>query len=238
MKKNKLIAIFVFAVVLLFAFFGFSEAAVTRFDNPLKFNSVEGFLTSILMAVRGIIVMLSLVAIVIGAVMYVISAGSDLTKKAKSTISAALIGLAIAIAAPSFLKEISVILGWGNVNNAEVARSLTLTQISMNVLSFLLSTMGVVAMVMMVIGAMMYLTSAGDKDRVDTGKKIFQNALWGIFIAMISLILVKQLALFFSGDANNSAAPNDGSQMFQPCTTTDGQSGQYNQAGVCVITSN
>lgn len=44
----------------------------------------------------------------------------------------------------------------------------------------------------------MYMTSAGDEDRMDTGKKIVQYSIIGIAIALGSLVLVTQLARFFA----------------------------------------
>lgn len=168
------------------------------FCNPLRFCSVESFLTNVLVTLRQIIVLLSLVFVVIGALFYVTSAGdSGRIETAKKAISASMIGLALGIAAPSFLKEVGGVLGWGSVNNAAVAAAPTLSAIATNVLSFLLSILGVLAMIMLVIGSVMYLTSAGDEDRIDTGKKIFKYALFGVIMAMASLVLVKQIALFF-----------------------------------------
>lgn len=44
---------------------------------------------------------------------------------------------------------------------AGVGTSLTLIEIATNVLNFLLSIVGVVALIMLVVGAFMYLTAAG-----------------------------------------------------------------------------
>jgi hypothetical protein len=168
----------------------------TNFTNPLKFTTVEGFLGGILSAIQRIIVVLALVFIVIGSVMILTSAGdSGMVEKGKKAITMSLIGFAIGIAAPSLLKELSNLVGWGGAG--EVASALTLTQIAMNVLNFLLGSMGIVALVMMVIGGIMYLTSAGNEDSIDRGKKIFKYSLIGVLMAMISMVLVTQIAKFF-----------------------------------------
>lgn len=204
---NVKIAALFFGIILFWniGFSNYAEAACTpcnaanpaAFCNPLRFCSVEEFLTNVLVTMRQIIVLLSLVFIVIGALIYVTSAGnSGQTELAKKAISASIIGLAIGIAAPSFLKEIGSILGWQGTNSKEVANALTLSQIATNVLTFLLSILGVISMIMLMIGSFMYLTSAGDEDRIDTGKKIFKYSLLGIIIAMSSMVIVKQIALF------------------------------------------
>lgn len=168
----------------------------TAFTNPLRFQTVDQFLSQIMGALQGIIVTLSLLMIVIGAVMYVISGGGKQIETAKNMITAALVGLALGLAAPSFLKEISSILGWGTADTRLTA-ALSLSEIAIRVLNFMLGTLGILSLVMMVIGASMYLTSAGDEDRIDTGKKIFKSAILGVIIAMSAMVLVTQVARFF-----------------------------------------
>ena len=173
-----------------------------KFDNPLAYDTVEGVLDSILGTLRGIIVTLSLVFIVVGAVMYIVSSGNDkMMTLAKGAITAAMIGLAIGLAAPSFLREIGEVLGWQTikVNNPEVTGALTLSEIALNVLNFLLSIVGILAIIMLVIGGIMYLTSAGSEDRAETGKKIVIYSIVGIFVALAALVIVSQIAAFFAG---------------------------------------
>lgn len=175
-----------------------SGPQVIDFYNPLSYNSVESLVANVLSTLQKIIVVLSLVFIVIGAVMYIVSAGnSGMTTLAKGAITAALIGLAIGLAAPSFLKEIGTVLGWGAVNSGPVATARTLSEIALSVLSFLLSIVGVLGIIMLIIGGIAYLTAAGNEDRIDTGKKIFKWAVVGIIVALASLVIVRQLAAFF-----------------------------------------
>ena len=146
-----------------------------------------------------IIVTLALVAIVWGGILYVTSAGdSKRIESAKQAITAALIGLAIGIGAPSILKQLSSILGWNTTNNTTVNNAKTFSQIALSLLSFLLGIFGTLALIMMVIGGIMYLTSAGDEERIDSGKKIFKYALMGTAIAMLAMVLTRQIALFFT----------------------------------------
>jgi hypothetical protein len=171
------------------------------FKNPLAYDTVEGVLDSILGTLRAIIVTLALVFLVVGAVLYITSAGSEKQMKvAKGAIVAAMIGLAIGLAAPSFLKEISQVLGWTSVNNPDVSGALTLSQIALNVLYFLLSVVGILAIIMLVVGGIIYMTGAttGDeKSKVQTGKNIIKYAIIGIFVALASLVIVSQIAEFF-----------------------------------------
>lgn len=166
--------------------------------NPLAFNTVQDLLNSILGFLQGAIVILSLIMIVIGAMVYMTAAGDEKrVSTGKTIITAALVGLALAIAAPSFLKEIGNILEWGKVDSSAVTGAKTLAQIATSVLNFLLSVVGVIGIIMMVVGGLMYLTAAGDEDRIKTGKSITVYSIIGIAIALAALVLVTQIATFF-----------------------------------------
>ncbi len=166
-------------------------------SNPLKYSTVEGFLTGVMTAFKTIVVTLAILMIVIGGIMYILSLGNaDNMKKAKNVILAALVGLAIVLAAPAFLKEIYSLLGAGT-EPSELSGALTLTEIARNVLNFLLSIIGTLALITMVISGIMYLTSAGNEARMKTARSIFTAALIGIAVAMGSLVLVSAVARFF-----------------------------------------
>jgi hypothetical protein len=200
--KNKtviLLAIIFTSSITSLCLFAVAHADTITFVNPLLFDNVQQLLGSVLATMRQIIVLLALVFLVIGALIYITSAGeSGQIETAKKAITASMIGLAIGIAAPSFLQEIGTILGWqSSVDNTALGTPLTLSVIAANVLTFLLSILGTIALIMLIVGSMMYLTSAGDEDRIDMGKKMFKYSLLGVVIAMASLVLVKQIAAFF-----------------------------------------
>jgi len=153
-------------------------------------------------AIQKIVVVLAILAIVIGGVMYIISGGnSTLMTSAKGAITGAMIGLAIVIAAPSFLKEVYSLVG-GTDNPAELQEAISLTQIATNTLQFLLSIVGIIAIIMLIIGGLAYLTSGGDSKRADVGKEIVKNALIGIAIVMAALIIVRAIAGLLTGSTS------------------------------------
>ncbi len=170
--------------------------------NPLKYNTVQQVLMALLYALQGVIVVLSLVFIVIGAVLYITSGGNQgRVTMAKTAITAALIGLAIGILAPTFLKEIATVLGWNATAPlpSEVSNARSAADILLSVLNFLLGIVGTLSIIMLVIGGGMFLTAAGSQDRITTGKKIVTYALLGVVVALASLVIVRQLAAFFAG---------------------------------------
>ncbi len=129
--------------------------------------------------------------------MYILSAGNESrVTQAKVAITAAMVGLALAIAAPAFLKEIGELLGWIEVTQV-VDEAQSFTQIATKVLNFLLSIVGIIGIIMLVIGGLMYLTAGGDEGKAEIGKKITTYAIIAIAIALSALVLVTQVAKFF-----------------------------------------
>lgn len=169
-----------------------------NYPNPLKWNSVNDLANGFLGALQGLIVTLALIMIVIGAFIYITSAGdTGQIEMAKKCILGALIGLALGIAAPAFFREIATLLGWGSFAPPTYGSSLSLLQMAARVVDFLLAIIGVVSIIMLVVGAFMYLTAAGDESRIDTGKGIVKYAVIGITVALSALVLVRQVAGFF-----------------------------------------
>lgn len=166
------------------------------FENPLQQNSVEGVLVQILTTLQGIVAVLALVFLVIGAIIYITSAGDQgRVTLAKAAIFAAIIGLALAIAAPALLREIYTALGGTAPSNTPMA--LTLQEIALNVLQVLLSIVGLLAIIMLVVGGIMYMTSAGDETSAGTAKKTITYAIIGLVVALVSLVIVVQIDSFF-----------------------------------------
>jgi len=166
------------------------------FENPLKYDSISAFLTAFLENLQGIVATIAVIFIVIGGIMYMLSAGDPkMITRAKDTIFAAIIGLAIVLAAPTFLKEVRTILGATSSSSGDqsIDSAMSLLDIADNVLTFLLSIVGILAIISIVIGAIMYLTAYGDEDKAKTGKKIITYSLIGIAVALVALILVQQV---------------------------------------------
>ena len=174
------------------------DNASIQIKNPLALNTVEDLLNSIWGFLQGMIVILALIMIVLGSLFYMTAGGDEgRLKTGKAIITASLIGLALALATPSFLKQIGEIIGWGNLDPTALDRTKSVAEILASVLKFLLSIVGIIAIIMMVVGGMMYITAAGDEDRMKTGKSIVVYSLIGIAIALAALVIVTQVAVLF-----------------------------------------
>lgn len=178
-----------------------------EFANPIGFNSVSGLLSSVLSNLMGLIAIIAVIFIVIGGIMYMTSGGNEaMVTRAKKTWTGAVIGLVIALSAPTFLKQIREILGrnentGGNADNW-VSNALTIQEIAVNVLSFLLSVFGILATIAIIIGGGMYLTAYGDEKKIDDGKKILKYAIIGIVVSLSGLLIVRQIGTLLGAQLN------------------------------------
>lgn len=193
-----------FAITLVsIGFFCFSQGIVSAAEitvdvqSPLTITKVDDLFGKILSYLQTVIVTIALIFLLIGGFLYLTSGGdSGRVESAKNSIFYALVGLALALAAPAFIKQIYDILGAGAAPIPAGGTTLSLIQIAQKVLDFLLSIVGIIAIIMLVIGGLMYLTAAGDEDRINTGKKIAKYSIIGITIALSSIVLVRMIANF------------------------------------------
>jgi hypothetical protein len=186
-----------------FLIFGLSDvlAEVTpggaSFKNPLEIGTVDALLARILTAVQSIVGILAVFMIVVGGILYITSAGDQgRVQLAKTAVTAAIIGFALAVAAPTFLQEIYTVLG-GTLPGGTPVANKTLTQVITSALEFLLSIIGVLSILMLVVGGVMYMTSAGDQGRAETAKNTIKFAIVGLIVAILSLVIIKTIVQLF-----------------------------------------
>ena len=177
---------------------GSTGSSSTIFTNPIAYEKISEVLDALLNNLMGIIAFIAVIFIIIGGIMYMMAAGDEtMITRAKKTWTGAAIGFAIALASPTFLKEIKKILGGGGTGGSAeswVDSALTIKEIAINVLELLLSIIGIVAIISLVIGGATYLTAYGDEKKLDSAKKIIKFSIIGITVALASLIIVKQIA--------------------------------------------
>lgn len=176
------------------------------FENPLVgVDNLNGLLSNILLAARNVVVVLAIIAIVIGGMMYIFAGVNEkMVSAGKSAITSALIGLAVVVGAPAFLKEIVDVLGGGATllgitTTAEYDAALSFQEIALNILNLLLSIVGILGMIGLVLGGSFYLTAAADPKQAEKGKSIAVYSLIGISIALAAMLLVKQVGSLISG---------------------------------------
>lgn len=86
-----------------------------------------------------------------------------------------------------------------NISHAGVISDApTFQQVGMNVLNFLLSILGIVAIIALVLSGIIYFFSAGDERRMEVAKKSAKYAIVGIVLALGSIVLIKTIGGFFN----------------------------------------
>ncbi|XLQ20036.1 MAG: hypothetical protein ACKUBY_05655 [Candidatus Moraniibacteriota bacterium] len=207
MKKQKylvnsfiLIAIFFIAGIQPYICYGAGSSTGSggsaTFKNPVGYNDVNSLLAAVGTAVQGIVAALAVLMIVVGGIIYITSAGDQgRVELAKKAVTSALIGLALALAAPAFLYEIYNVLG--ATQPSATSGSKTLSQIIIATIKFLSGLVGSLSVLMLLVGGMMYMTSGGDSTKADTAKNIIKYAIIGLVVALIALIIVTQVINLF-----------------------------------------
>lgn len=211
-----------------------------EFVNPIGWTSVQELVDSLLNHLMGIIAFIAVIFIIVGGIMYMTSGGNEtMVTRAKKTIAGAVIGLAIALASPTFLKEIKAVLGkngsgTGGSANSWVANALTIKDIAINVLNLLLSVVGILGIIALVIGGGMYFTAYGSEKKIDNAKKIVTYAIIGIIVSLASLVIIKQV----NNLLNPNSATSTTSNTFKNSCTGEGTAcnvveGTVSTAGTC-----
>jgi len=169
-----------------------------NFSNPINATSLTQVLNNLLTNLKSVVIIVAIIFIVIGGLMYMMSGGNEKTiTRAKSCVAGAIIGLAIVLAAPIFLREILTIFGGSftssGLNTSGLTGSLMLKDVATKILNLLLSVLGIIAIISLVIGGGMYLTAYGDEKKIETAKKIVTYAIIGITISLASIVIVREV---------------------------------------------
>jgi type II secretory pathway component PulF len=78
----------------------------------------------------------------------------------------------------------------------------TFAQILSNFLTWLMSIFGILALIAFVISGIMYLTSAGNQDRIELAKKSMTYAILGVIVGMAALIAVQVINKILTASSN------------------------------------
>ncbi|MEA2006808.1 MAG: hypothetical protein U9O20_01445 [Patescibacteria group bacterium] len=193
--------VFVFSLILISIPLNEALAiAGPNYPNPLTVNSFTGLLSNFLASVQGIVGWLAVIMIVIGGVVYITSGGhSSQVSLAKTIITFALVGFAIAVAAPSLLREIRDIAAGGVGGGPGLISTATpVATIIENIMNFALTIIGVLATIGFVVSAIMYISAGGDTSRAETAKRMMFYSILAVTIAGASLIILKQVIALLS----------------------------------------
>ena len=80
------------------------------------------------------------------------------------------------------------------------------TSLIATVINWLLAIAFGIAVLFLIIGGFWYITSAGNEEQSDKGKKTILNAIIGVVIIVLSYVIVNVISNFASGGSGNSNA--------------------------------
>ncbi len=102
-------------------------------------------------------------------------------KKVKALISAASVA---ALVAPAMALAQFQPPGGTNLPNSSIM------EIVRNIMNWLLMLVGIVAVIGFAIAGILYLTAAGDEDRIGTAKKAMTWSIVGVIVALVGLVIL------------------------------------------------
>jgi type II secretory pathway component PulF len=176
-----------------------------EYENPLQVNSFTELIKNFLAKLQAIIAWLAIIMIVIGGIIYITSAGkTSQIELGKKIITFALIGFAIAVAAPSILKELVDLArsGQGATSSQFIDQATRIKVILLKILQFTISLIGVIAIIGFTVSGILFVTSAGDSNRATKARYGLIYSLIGVAVAGATLILIKQILILLGMQIN------------------------------------
>lgn len=192
----------------LLATFQTELAQAFDFKNPLEptsgfgVSSFSQWFGNLLVSIQGIVGWLAVIMIIVGGMTYMTSGGSQTqASKGKAILTAALIGFAVAVAAPSLLREVKDLAATGaggGAGSGVISSAKTIQAIVTDLLSFMLTLIGIASVVSFATGGVLFITAAGDPSKTEKGKQIVVYSIIAICISGASLTILKQVLAILS----------------------------------------
>ena len=129
--------------------------------------------------------------VIYGGYLYIFSEGDPgKTAIAKKTLSRAFIGLAIVLSANLIMESIRIALVGksGNIGNCAKGENecVTAEQMVTNLINWFIGIAGVVSLIFLVYGGILYITSAGDAGKVQKAKNMIMYSIIGLIIVALA----------------------------------------------------
>ena len=181
-KRNILAALFTLSIAI-FPLYAFA------IENLLVCETVKECILMAISNLLWIVTGVTVVVIIIAGIMYIFSgANVSLAERAKNAFVGAALGFAIVVGAQILISQVGCALGWKGAENCQGAHG-----IIERTITFLFSILGAIGIGGILIGAIYYLSSSGDEQRMQTGRKIVIYSIIGTVIALSAVIIVRQV---------------------------------------------
>ena len=77
----------------------------------------------------------------------------------------------------------------------------TITSIVISLMNWLLALVGIIGIIGFVIAGIIYLTSAGDDNRIGTAKKAMTWSIVGVIVALIGYVIIQAVDAWLDGSS-------------------------------------
>ena len=183
-------------ILLLITLAALASAAPSRalaIENLLNCNSIRECILNAIDNLLFIVVGVTVLVIIIAGLMYIFSgANQQLAERAKNAFVGACLGFVIVIGAEILINQVGCALDWKNAADCEGAHGIVARTIT-----FLFSILGDLGIGGILVGAIYYFASAGDEETSKKGRKIFISSIIGTAIALLAVVIVRQVEKFF-----------------------------------------
>jgi hypothetical protein len=121
-----------------------------------------------------------------------------------------LIGLALGagflFAAPAVVHGVTA-FSIENIGGSIGLGTSDLRQVAINVIKWVLGILGLVAVSFLIYGGFLWLTAAGNEERIEKAKRVIINAVIGLIIVLLAWAIVLYVARFISGATSGNTNP-------------------------------
>ena len=94
------------------------------------------------------------------------------------------------------------VLAYEPPSNTTLPRG-TLTGIISNIMTWILGLVGVLGVIGFAIAGILYLTAAGDEDRIATARRAMTWSIVGVIVALLGVVIIKAANSMLSGHSSD-----------------------------------
>lgn len=176
--------------------------------------TLKGMIESIVNGVIAVGGVVAVIFIVVGGFNYMTSSGdAQKVQKAKATIMYACIGLAIVALSFIIVNFVIVdLIGGGNAGGDDGVQTVgdnkhNLAELVGSIVRGVIAVLGVVCVIFMVVGGVNYMTSTGDAQKVEKGKKTLLYAAIGLVICVLAFAITNFVIYNLIGGKKEAIEP-------------------------------
>jgi hypothetical protein len=108
-------------------------------------------------------------------------------------------------------------------NTDSIAASDTISELILRILKYLLYLAGALGVVALVVGGFMYITSAGNEEQAEKGKKVLINAIIGVVVVILSFAIVTIITNLVTGGSPSAGSESSSGNTRRPGTLNSGE---------------